>query len=1037
MSEYQRYINSLADQKSTLSDPLPVDSPTPAGTESGYDAFIKSLSEGPAPYVAPNQIGAGIDLAHAYAWESGNQLLQFAGFRGTEAQKYMEEAAKENYAASMAVPAHNFMDQVERGVGTLLAGAAPALVGGAVGAFSGIGTPLAAAIGAMTSANFNLADISFKTKDIQKGRGEEADYQITGEDLALSAGLGVVELAAPLKILRGMKAAAPALFESTSEALLKSIPAGVGTMATAGITEGVQDIATGVQAMANTGTEFTPEAVQALVDQGITEALVGGVIALPFASIEVVGKTASGLRPERFTRTENEDGTIDYDYDAPIANGASEPSVWKKSVSQAMGRLTDPLELELGDVPAFVEFREKLVQNRPERARMVSEGRSVTTQDIDEKTIKASLRKANRSFLAADEETQKKAVQAKSKGQRSVSDSEVQKALNAIWAYDAAKVELANTSEIQFTPRGDTYVPFQPDYSEIANNSEAFVKEAVEEINKLPISEKEKKAERAKTVAYAENIKKHGRFIHRNRRSDAYAKQINKLNEKLITITDPQARVKLARRYNRLASKGSVVRKDNSLEQDRLLGLLPDTFLQKWSRGTPAEVYMSDIETTANRIAHVNKWGAENERFWQDWGKIVEQATALQKDIDSRWLERASDIVEALQRSPTKRTSLQTKKAQQVVRSLLNVKLLPLAIIPSLGEMLFVFNDTGTATGLTNMGKVIFGASKKAGKAARKGSSLSDRQFEDMLNDLGMSMDEASNVLVNRIADDTFNPSYLENWFFKNITYLPQYTEMLRMTAAFGAEKQLIKYAAKLDSDNKAEAQEAARYIVEAGLDLGEFKQWTEMDNPFEQDYYHQNVAPATIALAEDVVVNPSVSKKPLWHTNEYMMLLAHMKSFATVFTNSVMRTWWDRMTQGTPAERMYEATKIFPLVTTFVAFQAGLAGFREFLKTGETERFDEQTLWQKVLTGASYLGGFGMGIESAHRTTFGQSAVESVLGPAAGSAATAASGVGQILSGSISPEEAVTSVIKFSTPSAPGAGWISDAIKEVIEGAE
>ena len=136
-------------------------------------------------------------------------------------------------------------------------------------------------------------------------------------------------------------------------------------------------------------------------------------------------------------------------------------------------------------------------------------------------------------------------------------------------------------------------------------------------------------------------------------------------------------------------------------------------------------------------------------------------------------------------------------------------------------------------------------------------------------------------------------------------------------------------------------------------------------------------------------------------------------------------------MTSGTAPENIAYAVKLFPVVATFVAMNAGLAGLREWIRTGETEKWDKQTYAQAAMAGASYLGAPGMGLESVHRAGWGQSAVESVLGPSAGEI----SKISRVLSKSFTdPVGAINELLNNLVPSMPGQGYIRAVIDEGLD---
>jgi hypothetical protein len=570
-------------------------------------------------------------------------------------------------------------------------------------------------------------------------------------------------------------------------------------------------------------------------------------------------------------------------------------------------------------------------------------------------------------------------------------------------------------------------VPFSPDNKKIADGVGDFVEGARADLVAQGMSRADvDKYMAAEVEPYAASIANYGQYVYSNVGSEAIGAMLQEEYAKLAATTDPTKRAKSAARINaRMKIEiRAQAKKSNPLEQSRRLGKLSDTFLQDWTEAKDAkEVYRAHNNAAGARLAHVEKWGSNNEKYWELWSDALAEAAAMGREVPAKVLEDAVHLINTAQKTPIRRVSARAKKAMESVRTIQNITKLPLAIIPSIAESFFVFNEYGTMTGMTEMGRTAIEQMRKKASGRRL-----PKAREDMLNSMNMSMDEATSIMASRIADETMNPKAIETWFFNNVTFLPQFTETLRMTAAFQAEKGIQDAIANLDSGDKGKIQHAVKLLYEAGLNPNEARHWAKLADKYTDPYYMDSIRPATIALAEDVVVHPSPLKKPLWHGNENLMLVAHMKSFATVFTNGVMKTWWDGITQGATTERIAYAASIFPVVATFVAMQSGLAGLREWIRTGDTEHWDEQTFYEHMLQGISYLGGVGIGIESVHGAGWGRSIIESLLGPTAADISKGGQAVNKAFS---DPVGAVNDLLQMLVPSAPGSGFVKEVMDE------
>jgi len=982
-------------------------------------------------YTWEDQLAAGADTGQAVAWEGANQAAKYFGFSGSEFQKLAEKQAAENMAEAKSIPALNLWDQVLRGAGTVAVAAPAVIAGGLAGLTVGAGASGLAVAGAITSAGMNLGDEAFKAKEL------DPKWEAETSDIVMNSALGLAELIPATRMFKALKAAKPALGESFTKSLAKSLPSFTANTASAGLVEGVQDFATGYKAYTSTDTPITPEVVDGLVDSMITEAAVGSLLAGPIASVPLIGEIATRMSPERVKwEVDPETGEkVNFTFEAPVQNVASDNGLVAGITSgftTLTGRAADGLNLVFGKNPAttplaWKEIREKFAMNETERERAAGEGRFTVTQDIERNMLIADLdRGAHDGFWRAPAAIADAAVEAKMNGLRVVEDPAVQKALDGIWAMDAnTKAQAAATPGLKFIPRGDTYVPSMPDPKAITEADAQYIEDARQDLIEQGVPEPEIADYITKQVEpYLENMKKYGQPMQDTSISDRAGAYLAEQFAKLSTITDPAKRAAKARaiNYSMATEELPKIFKDNPLELDRQLGRLSDKFHQKYSKKVSAhELYRAHNVAAASRMVHVRNWGPNNEKYWKKVGEAITQAHEAGVEVPGTKLSSFVDLINTAQNQSIKHISARERRTYETIRSIEYVTKLPLAIIPSIVESIFILDKYGTASGLTEMGRVLFqGMAKKvAGKkppAAR----------QELLDSLNMSMREATSIVAARMGDPTMSPSKIDTWFFNNVTYLPQFTEMLRMVAAFQAEHAIRDAIAGLQSTDKGEIQRSARKLYQAGVDPNRAMAWGENYN---DPYYLEVIRPATIALAEDVVVHPTPSKKPLWHGNPRLMLISQMKGFTTVFTNTVMKTWWKRMvSEGDPIEKVAYAAQIFPVLATFVAMQSGLTALREWIKTGDTENWDALSFQESMTLGVSYLGWPGIGIEAVHGTGWGRSAVESVLGPAAGDTTKLSRAVVKAFE---DPAGALNDILQMGIPSWAGSGILKNYIEE------
>jgi hypothetical protein len=562
--------------------------------------------------------------------------------------------------------------------------------------------------------------------------------------------------------------------------------------------------------------------------------------------------------------------------------------------------------------------------------------------------------------------------------------------------------------------RGKDYVPIlNVDAAKITSNPGEFVNQVKEDMLRRGMSEEAANAAAGAASKYVQKIDSNG-FYHYGQANSAndmagIVQAVDKAEAKILSGVSPEVANKQLQKALRAPATTAKVRTSNPLEQERFLKDLSEEFWSNWTTGDVKGNILAYVQSIAERAAHVEKFGKNNERYFQRVREALADAVEKGHKITSKDIKNFIDVINISQRIPTYSVSPGIRKSMNRIRAFENITKLPLALLPSLAEVMIVTDRNGTVKSLSSVGKVL-----KESLGFNYKKALGSTRDQTIAEDLGLSLAEATNVMSSRTGNDTFSLGRFEQGFF-NLTLLPQFTEMLRTVSANAAYKVFMRDAETfITTDNAGVKRQIIKRFSEAGLDAYKVADWYTNTNASKNDpYYKDYIRMGLLNIVEDTVVNPKPIQRAMWTSDERFRLLSQLKSFAMVFSNGVMRTWYDRIVAGNTAEGAAQALKILPIVATMIVFQVYIAGVREFMKTGNIDRWEDDDIWDHMLTGASYLGMGGFVADPLRASSFGADATSTILGPAASDFNKAAAAFAPLFKGEVSPEDLLHSVLK------------------------
>lgn len=1027
--------------------------------------FDRNISQSPDGIA--DQVGAGVDLGQALLYRGGQSLAEAFGFADSAFGQAMVDGKNENLAEVNMVKAHplyedgefsfrGLLDQVARGAGTIGV-ALPALAAAPAASLIGAsGTTGALVAGGLTSGFMNIGDIGLKAEDMDEA------YNASMADLGTGLALGALEPLAAAKFVKALspafKRVAPdvqdainsgnaAAFSGAIRSQVAQAPSvgramGISAL-TSGATEGVQDISTTLAA-ANATSYWDELDIEEAMKESAVEALVGGVLGLPFGVGSSVMNKAQNNADLSFAKQVDE-GIIEFDSNtgAWVKNQEKVP-VTETKLGHLYSKYLAPFMGEAGSKTLNqinTDKAKKLIGEFNQQQGSFARRLGIKPVHAESMAFKSAYNKGLSTFLTLD------AVEAQAvHDQRVMPEGEAKQEAYANLSKQGKKASNELSTFLDLTIKNDlknigidttlfeggTYFPLHGrlDYKKIKQNKEQFINDAM-----TIAEERGVELTREKVEKYVARIESQG-YEHFGIDTDTkilkkYSEEVDSFIEEGMTKEEAQKKAakKMNNRVGKRKTQGIKVNTQNAVETHRMLAELPQDFWNSWTdpKASVQESIYSYYEMMSERLAHAKKFGANNEVFYERVADVINDAK--QKGINFNVETVTNDLANLMnlsQRIPTRNLDVTQgdglRTAQNAVRAGLSVTLLPLSLLPSLAEVFVVASRTGqTGKTVTAAGKLTARIIREQFKHGR-GLTFNDAaklvDSTDIIADLGMTAYELKNTAAARIGDNEIGGriTNFENFFY-NMTLTPQWTEALRMTAAIQGEQafraDLVAYEKAIKDGDVKEQVRIGDKFAEAGLNISQAYNW-HLRGGKKDKFYEEQFKMGVLNVVEDTVMRPRMVQKPAWMSDERFKLLAQLKSFSIVFNNVVMKGWYNQMiANGTPPEKMRQAAVIAPYIGMMIATQIMASALREYAKTGDIEKWEDKDATAHALSAIAYIGGLSFAVDPFRASNWGVDPTSIILGPAASKANDLVSGVGAILSGSLAPEDVIGAVIK------------------------
>ena len=312
----------------------------------------------------------------------------------------------------------------------------------------------------------------------------------------------------------------------------------------------------------------------------------------------------------------------------------------------------------------------------------------------------------------------------------------------------------------------------------------------------------------------------------------------------------------------------------------------------------------------ATRSASAETFGGRNaEKFTKSIDRLLKRGVLTNQGAQTAW-----DMYDAEHNIYKKPENEQERLWQDFSKGLSTVtaiSLLGLASVASLTEPMWIPGRVGfanTVKALPTVAGYVLKGMKRTVYGGRVGKEVDKSFGRQLLNTMGMAINPQVNEKIEMMMAGDYNPA-LTTWFrTPGGLFLTQYTNFVRTWTAAAGLKMIQDQAKQVNRLKGGKLAGLTRELRENGMTVNDFKQVVRLGNGkidilndefLNKRYTKDNgtsisvrdsIVPWLRKITTDVALEPNVGNRPLWMSNPNLQLLAQLKSFPILFSNTVMK---------------------------------------------------------------------------------------------------------------------------------------------------
>jgi hypothetical protein len=438
--------------------------------------------------------------------------------------------------------------------------------------------------------------------------------------------------------------------------------------------------------------------------------------------------------------------------------------------------------------------------------------------------------------------------------------------------------------------------------------------------------------------------------------------------------------------------RGDVSRASGS--QERTLAKISDDKLREFlDDGDVRDLLYDYADSMARHIAYVSRFGADNSKLNAKVLEAAEQAKEAGTPLNSADISQVYDLADSIRfakkpldlkgNTASARADQAINVANKIFVPLVHLAFLPLTTISSLAEISIPMFKTA------NRPKAYW---KGLGAAIGTARTSVRQAFKDVppheatraIDELNIGFNAGFKRLMDSLTHHESNIGASISTAFFRLTFLDAWTRFSMVTANETGKAMIVGHLKDI-ADGSDLAPAYIKDLNGLNVDWRKGVEWIKNGADEADPYFQDQVKGGGLTFTQQTIMLPNPSELPGWHTNPRFRLIAQLKTFPTMFGNTVLPQWGKVITKGSNQERAVLAG------TVAAAVSIGMVSneISDYIRYGEdgNSRRDDDTIADTLLRGLDRSGIPGMSVllaDMAKSPEYGRSWVTAALGPTA-----------------------------------------------------
>ena len=361
----------------------------------------------------------------------------------------------------------------------------------------------------------------------------------------------------------------------------------------------------------------------------------------------------------------------------------------------------------------------------------------------------------------------------------------------------------------------------------------------------------------------------------------------------------------------------------------------------------------------ATRSASAETFGGRNaDKFTKSIDRLLKRGVLTNQGAQTAW--DMYDAEHNIYKRPENDQERLWQDFSKGLSTVTAVTLLGLASVASLTEPMWIpgrVGFTNTLKSLPTVAGYVLKGMKRTVYGGRVGTEIDKSFGREILNTMGMAINPQVNEKIEMMMAGDYNPA-LTTWFrTPGGLFLTQYTNFVRTWTAAAGLNMIQDQAKKVNRLKGNKLAGLTRELRENGMTVNDFKQIVRLgkgkidilDDAFLDTRYtkengtsisvRDSIVPWMRKITTDVALEPGVGNRPLWMSNPNLQLLAQLKSFPILFSNTIMKRTMNQLNPNKCTPGVTGAVQALGSVAMALAMAALVVEIKDSIRGADKER--------------------------------------------------------------------------------------------------